>query len=259
LRVLASGEQVGKGHWVATAVRDVALAAGRFAVVSRTVRATRPVRVTVAVRASGRVPPTTSPFARSGTPLQYLERAARALEVLARLYGPYPWPAFTAVVDRDIAATSGIEYPTLVFLGYRSLLTAVAHETAHQWFYSLVGNDQGRDPWLDEGVATWAQTQVDPAARPYFVNRALPADARNRLGAPIAYWNAHRRSYAAGVYAQGVQALASLGPMARVNCALRRYVERHAYGIATQRDLATQFGAAIPGSRARLQRFGVRG
>jgi aminopeptidase N len=31
----------------------------------------------------------------------------------------------------------------------------VAHEVGHQWFYSLVGNDEVHDPWLDEALATY--------------------------------------------------------------------------------------------------------
>jgi aminopeptidase N len=31
-----------------------------------------------------------------------------------------------------------------------------AHETAHQWFYNLVGNDQLNEPWLDEATAQYA-------------------------------------------------------------------------------------------------------
>ena len=29
----------------------------------------------------------------------------------------------------------------------------VYHETAHQWFYGLVGNDQAREPFADEAAA----------------------------------------------------------------------------------------------------------
>ncbi len=32
----------------------------------------------------------------------------------------------------------------------------VVHEAAHEWFYSLVGNDQVKDPWLDESLAQYA-------------------------------------------------------------------------------------------------------
>ena len=56
---------------------------------------------------------------------------------------------------------AGIEYPTLSFVGSGDFMRLVVdHETAHQWFYALVGNDQARDPWLDETLATWAQTRL---------------------------------------------------------------------------------------------------
>jgi aminopeptidase N len=32
-----------------------------------------------------------------------------------------------------------------------------AHETAHQWWYALVGNDQALEPWLDESLATYSE------------------------------------------------------------------------------------------------------
>ena len=41
-----------------------------------------------------------------------------------------------------------------------------AHEIAHQWFYSLVGDDQVHDPWLDEAFATYLPLLYDRLARP---------------------------------------------------------------------------------------------
>ena len=32
----------------------------------------------------------------------------------------------------------------------------IVHEAAHQWWYSLVGNDQALHPWMDEGLAQYA-------------------------------------------------------------------------------------------------------
>jgi aminopeptidase N len=36
------------------------------------------------------------------------------------------------------------------------LESVVAHEVAHQWFYSTVGNDQVDEPWVDEAMAQYA-------------------------------------------------------------------------------------------------------
>lgn len=38
---------------------------------------------------------------------------------------------------------------------YFELLTV--HETAHQWFYGMVGSNQAQSPWLDEAFATYSE------------------------------------------------------------------------------------------------------
>ena len=32
----------------------------------------------------------------------------------------------------------------------------IAHETAHQWWYSVVGNDEISEPWLDEALTEYS-------------------------------------------------------------------------------------------------------
>jgi hypothetical protein len=87
-----------------------------------------------------------------------LQVAADALRTYDKLIGEYPFN------DLDLIATpttaGGIEYPGLVViaegLSERSSVfyeSATAHEVAHQWWYSLVGNDQVDEPWLDEALA----------------------------------------------------------------------------------------------------------
>ena len=65
----------------------------------------------------------------------------------------------------------GMEYPELIF-AYPSEV-AIVHEIAHQWWYGLVGDDQSREPWLDESFATYSHEWVNPSVnfcqpdRPY--------------------------------------------------------------------------------------------
>ena len=33
----------------------------------------------------------------------------------------------------------------------------IVHETAHQWFYARIANDQANEPWLDEAFATYSE------------------------------------------------------------------------------------------------------
>jgi hypothetical protein len=228
-----------------TAVRDVAVAVGRFRVATAVVRAPRPVRVRVAVARGGR-----------GDPRAVLAMATSALVRLSRLYGAYPWHRYTVVVPTSFGA-GGIEYPTLTFVGASDLARVVVdHETAHQWFYSLVGNDQARDPWLDETLATWAQQRLDGRRRP--PPPQLPQGARRHVGSPMSYWTPFPRAYFWGVYNEGAAALGSLGDDAAVDCALRQYVARRAYTIAQPGDLLDELNRLIPGAERRLRAWGIR-
>jgi hypothetical protein len=239
LRALVSGSPAAHGVWHARAVRDVAVSVARFKVVSATAHAPHPVSVRVGAAAGARE-----------SPRRVLRLAVRALEKLARRYGPYPWPSYTVVIAPDLQ-NAGIEYPTLVFIGEGLVPKAVVdHETAHQWFYSLVGNDQARDPWLDEALATWAQTRLGGGLR------FLPHVRARHVGAPMSYWRS-QRTYFAQVYAGGVRALASLGSPRRVDCALKIYAARDAYRIAQPGDLLAVLDRFLPGAARRLRRFGI--
>jgi aminopeptidase N len=181
--------------------------------------------------------------------------AVHALGELSQRYGPYAWPDYTIVITPDFTS-GGIEYPTLSFVGARFFVLAVVdHETAHQWFYSLVGNDQARDPWLDETLATWAQVRIDGLASP--PSRNLRAGVRRHVGAPMTYWTRFPRGYFYGVYDEGVNALRSLGNADAVDCALRSYVARNAYSIAQPGDLLDELNRVIPGAENRLRAWGI--
>jgi len=245
LQVVASGTEIDAGHWRAEAVRDFAIAAGRMSIVRRVAHAPDPVNVTIAVDRGVAVDAQAT-----------ADEAVFALEHLSKLYGPYPWPGFTIAYGPDLES-EGIEYPTLVFEGPDRSGLITAHETAHQWFYSLVGNDQARDPWLDEGLASWAgaETSNDMAT---FATAPIPDTAGGHLGAPMTYWSKHPQDYSVGVYAQGVQALQSLGSNRRIECALRRYVAHNAYRIATGEDALSAFASVFADARDRFARYGVQ-
>ena len=151
----------------------------------------------------------------------------------------------TAHIDRS---TGGIDYgETHIFLGSGVPAVHLVHEVAHQWFYGLAGNDQYRDPWLDEGLATYAESRVDGGLA-YQRGRALPAYGRGHLGESMAYWSrVDGGTYYLSVYVGGVQALGAvadrLGGYAPLDCALRRYVHDRAYTVSRPSDLMAAFAA----------------
>jgi hypothetical protein len=245
LDVIATGAETSPGRWEATAVRDFAVAAGDFDVVREVVRAPRRVDVTVGVAAG-----------LDADPRQFAGAIGRALRDLSGRYGPYPWDTFSMAIMPDLGS-AGIEYPTMIFQGEDSLRNATTHEVAHSWFYALVGNNQARDPWLDEGVTSWAQGRSDETMG-FFRDYSIGGDARGRLGEPMTYWDAHESGYYAGAYVQGVKALDALGDPRRVDCALKRYVAENAYGVATTDDLVDALETEFARAARVLRRFGAR-
>ena len=245
LSVLASGTNDRPGHWTATAMRDVALSVGRFVTATGVARAPDPVQVAVGVHRD----------VVGAAAEAYRDTVVAALEDFARRFGAYPWPSYTLALTPGLGG--GIEYPGHVMQGRGTLSSTTSHEVAHQWFYGLVGNDQGRDPWLDEGLATWAEARFEGTLE-VFLARRLPPAADGRLGEPMTYWDARPGAYYAGAYVQGAQALAALGDPALVDCALRVYVAQQAHRVARARDLVAAASAVFPDAAATLARFGVR-
>jgi len=103
------------------------------------------------------------PHATAGTAV--LSTTAQALALYQELFGPYPRSLLSAV-EADFL--DGMEYDGLFFLsnGFYNIYqgtpaeylpTIAAHETAHQWWYARVGNDQAEEPWLDEALSTYAE------------------------------------------------------------------------------------------------------
>jgi len=95
-----------------------------------------------------------------------LDMAAFGLEHFGAAYGAYPYETLTLVHPPATAhEAGGMEYPTLIttggrwylpLLGMRAIEAVTIHELAHQWFYGLVGSNEYRWAFLDEGLTTWA-------------------------------------------------------------------------------------------------------
>ena len=71
--------------------------------------------------------------------------------------GDYPYHNYT-VVQSALSAGYGMEYPGIAVIGSvddsYSLNEVIAHEIGHNWFYSALGFDERRYPFLDEGITS---------------------------------------------------------------------------------------------------------
>jgi hypothetical protein len=92
--------------------------------------------------------------------------AKHSIESESRFTGfPYPWPHMTSVEGADIIG-GGMEFPMLTLIGsYEgadalSLYSVTAHELAHMWIPMIVGANEKRHAWIDEGSTTFLENQV---------------------------------------------------------------------------------------------------
>lgn len=180
-----------------------------------------------------------------------LTYAAQAINTFSAQFAPYPHQTL-AIVQSDM--DDGQEYDGLIFLATdfysqyngtaRSNLAVIGvHEIAHQWWYSLVGNDSALEPWLDEALSTYSE-------RLFFENN-YPANISWWWQFRVNYFNptgyvdtniyngGSFRAYTNAVYFQGARFLDDLRVrMGHGNFAkfLKEYAARYAYGHAATAD-----------------------
>ena len=87
-----------------------------------------------------------------------------SVEFLSKYLWPYPYPHMT-VVDGPTSC-GGMEYPMMTCIGGQwdtlGMYEVVVHEIAHMWHPMLVGSDEKRYAWMDEGFAQFDQSQAMP-------------------------------------------------------------------------------------------------
>ena len=143
------------------------------------------------------------------------QTVVESMELYQEIYAPYPRETMT-IVEADFL--DGMEFDGLFFLStgfYNSyqgspgdyLIAIASHETSHQWWYALVGNDQALEPWLDEAMATYSERLYYERYHPdvldwwwkYRINYYQPEGAINRtIYDPGGY-----RAYRNAVYLNG--------------------------------------------------------
>ena len=71
--------------------------------------------------------------------------------------GDYPYNSFTTL-QSALSAGNGMEYPGITVIGMArdayALDDVIAHEIGHTWFYSALGSDERRYPFMDEGITS---------------------------------------------------------------------------------------------------------
>jgi len=189
------------------------------------------------------------------------DATVEALVLYSELYGPYGQSSLS-MVQADF--NHGMEYEGMYFQsrGFfdtyggseQSYLIAIAaHETAHQWWYGKISNDQALEPWLDESLCTFSELAYYEYLYPQSVDwwwgtRVNYYDPEGRIDRSIydfqEYTNQYL-SYRNATYLQGAKFMAALKNemgAEQLYDFLREYAKRYQDQIVTSEDFFVLLG-----------------
>jgi aminopeptidase N len=152
-----------------------------------------------------------------------LQTTVDALQTYSEKFGPYRHKTLTAV-QGDF--NDGMEYSGLYFISrdyfnlYKPddpvnyLVAIAAHETAHQWWFDGVADDQAIEPWLDEALSTYSERIYYETIYPNYVDawwsyRYFEFQQAGYVDTPI-YDGGGQRPYWDKVYLTGARFLEDL-------------------------------------------------
>jgi hypothetical protein len=183
-----------------------------------------------------------------------LQTLIKAERLFSALYGPYPYRSLRVA---EFSGPWSMEFSGFFVLGAAEfddydgtprnrLIRITAHETSHQWWHSVVGNDQVREPWLDEGFARFNEVRYYEAFTPRdvawwwdtVIGTVRPTEP---LNSPITAFTDHR-DYLDNIYDQGALYFDTLRirlGTSTFNAFLRDLYQRGAYHLITTDDFFT--------------------
>ena len=176
--------------------------------------------------------------------------ASAAVERYEAVFGQYQWPRY--IIAQAGRPSSGNEFPGIVFLGGSLFANreAVAHETAHQWWYAMAGNDQMREPWLDEGIAEFTAGHFFGSHHSYASSKAVNSTVYDFPALPAPLTSSQPDSYDQTIYYKSAYFLDGLRIRmggTRFFGGLRDLFAANRNGVVTTRefyDTMTRYGAS---------------
>ena len=197
-----------------------------------------------------------------------LELSKDAVLYFNESFGKYPYSTLTVVKTPFLFG--GMEYPNLVFISDsidepQEYQKVIVHEIAHQWWYSVVGNDEINEAWLDESLAEYSTALFFGANSKYgltyeeftqnaFSSYLLYVDVIETIRGEVntkmnlavfEYQNDYEYSYM--VYVKGVimfDSLKSAVGEKQVLSGLKKYYQNNKFKIASKIDFYDAFKSA---------------
>jgi len=99
--------------------------------------------------------------------------------------GEYQYPTVQVVEGPANNSSGGMEYPMITLITspdakVESLDAVIAHEVGHNWFMSMLGSNERKHTWLDEGLNTYFQFRYEADKYRYnsIFGDAIPEEVR---------------------------------------------------------------------------------
>lgn len=176
------------------------------------------------------------------------EYGKASIENYSKRWYPYPYPVAVNVASN----VSGMEYPGIIFCGYtaktKSLFGVVDHEYGHTWFPMIVGSNERKYGWMDEGFNTFINSLGDddfnngeykenPANMEYTAPYMFRDETESVMNTPDAMMEANIGTllYSKPGYALELLRNEIIGPV-RFDYAFKEYIRRWAYRHPTPWD-----------------------
>lgn len=188
-----------------------------------------------------------------------LQIALDSVRINNAAYGDYPFAELDVV---ETFVFTAMEHPGMITVadrwwerGNRNLEYGAVHEIGHQWFFSLVGNNQVEHPWIDESLTVYTEFYYtrekhgEQAALDWLKQYRDWYNFYRSSGAPDLVLNLPvsaygDNNYGAIIYGKGplfYTELEKLIGREDFEQALRLYFERHRYGVARSSDILAAF------------------
>jgi len=176
---------------------------------------------------------------KASNPNALMSWSLKAMKRFSNKIGKYPYDHLDVA---ETPAGTGMESPAMTWvdatLAKSRFAYIVAHEMSHQWFYSTVGNNQGLQPFLDEGVGDFLTRDMLGSFR-------QPTCAKQRLDLRVYDYSA--RCYNEVIYVQGGLYLRNyrnqVGPD-NFWAGMRSFYAHRKFEVANTRDFLDHLDAA---------------
>jgi hypothetical protein len=102
--------------------------------------------------------------------------AKDAIRFRSNLIGEYPYTS-VAVVEAKMGFEGGMEYPCITSISptnsEKALESVIEHEVGHNWFQAIIGSNERKYAWMDEGINSYYDKRFDREAsrfKEYWLN-----------------------------------------------------------------------------------------